>query len=348
MCNGVMDSSSLIQTDRIIGGSVDVDMDAAIDSQLAKLPRTLLVDIQQHQIKQPSHLTRIHSKIPCSLLSEIKQYQNQEQQKEGQNDILDIVCGILQKAATTNGDDQSQQEVNNNCNFLSPMKKTKNLAVDTSKLFMVSLDDDSDGECQDDESQTASIVTTETETTSTSQDTAKKAHFNPLTSIQFTISREEMTQEEKKNYWLQDEEFALIRMRDGYFGNLVEEKQRETNVGFTTETYSIMPTSIAISPQHWICTRGLEFKMKQGFLRILDRRSTYREGILIEQERQWDEHWDEGRNLSPFTYDYESLAAVSSDVSNECKIHAENVAANDRREVEDILRAEAAQEESKE
>lgn len=343
-----MDSSSIRKTDRIIGKSVDVDCDAAIDSQLSKLPKTLLVEIQQHQVRQRSHLTHIHTKVPFSLLSEIKDYRNREQQRGRQNEILDIVCGILQVAAA--GGDQCQEEVKNNCSFLSPMKKSRTLDVDKSKLCMLSLDSDSDEECEDDESEKASVATSSTATSSssTTQDTPRKVHFNPLTSIQFTISREEITEEEKKEYWLQDQEFALIRMRDGYLGNLVEQKQREMDAGFATDTYALTPSSIAISPQHWICTRGLEYKMKRGFLRTKDRRLRCLEQVLVEQERQWDEHWDDGRNESPFYYDFGALAAVSIDISFECKIHARNVAANDRREVEELLQAEEAQEESKE
>ena len=343
----IMKESALLSADRtIVTGSVDVDLDAAIDSKLAQLPTKLLAEIQQHELRQRSYLTHIHTKVPCSLLNEIRQYQNQEQKMGNQNEILDIVCGILTVAAAAK---KGKQEADNNLSFLSPMNKTSRaLSVDKSKLSTLSLDSDDSENLEEEEIEKASVATTsETTITSAQEEVPKKVHFNPRTSIHLTITREEMTKEEKKAYWLQDEEFALIRMRDGYLGNLVEQKQREIDSGIETDSYVITPSSIAISPQHWICTRGLEYKMRLGFLKTKGKRLMCLEQVLVEQERQWDEHWDDGRNLSPFSYDFEAVALVSYAVSTECKRHAERVAANDRRDVEEVLRVEA-QEESKE
>ncbi len=345
-----MESSAPLSTmDRIVGGEsscVDVNIDAAIDTKLAQLPMKLLAEIQQHQLRQRSYLTHIHTKVPCSLLTEIRQYQNQEQKLGNQNEILDIVCGILTVAASANNNDHDQEELT----FISPSVKKRSLSLDKSKLCTLSLDDKNEKESpdDDDEGQKASVATTESSsTTTTSLDIPKKVHFKPTTTIHLTITREEMTQEEKKAYWLQDEEFALIRMRDGYLGNLVEQKQREIASGTSTDSYVITPSSIAISPQHWICTRGLEYKMRLGFLVTKNKRLMCLEQVLIEQERQWDEHWDDGRNTSTFYYNFEAVAEVSREISSECKVHAQKVAANDRRDVEEVLRVEA-QEETKE
>jgi len=331
---------SFVPSDGVIGAGVDIDYNAAIDSELThlptKIPYSLLDEIKQYQNQQRSYLTQIPMKMPLSLLVEIKQ------QRQDSEEILNIVCYMLQVAAAD--EDKCQQRGNNKCNFLSPMiKKTMSLKVDASKLSMLSLDDDSDDEIQDEEEQKVDDVDS---TVEESQVGPKRVNFEPLTTIEYMISRQDITDDEKRKYWLQDEEFALIRLRDGYLGNLAEQKIREMAAAAkadSSETY-LPPSSIALSPQHWICTRGLEFKMKLGFLKTQDRRLACLESVLIEQERQWDEHWDNSQNNSPFDYDDESIANSCREISNECKTHAERVAENDRREVEEFLQAEESDE----
>ena len=224
------------------------------------------------------------------------------------------MCNILKVAAS----------VNVNCNFISSIKKSKTLKVDNSKLCTLSVDDgdEQDQDGRNEEEKVAEPTATPTrERASIAQDSPKKVSFNPRTSIEFTISREDMTEDEKKQYWLQDEEFDLIRMRDGYLGNLVEQRYREKHGDVQIDSFVVMPSSIAISPQNWICTRGLECKMKLGFLRTKDRRLTCLENVIMEQEHQWDEHWDDGRNESPFFYNWEAIARVSLGISIQCKIH---------------------------
>jgi hypothetical protein len=305
-----------------------------------KIPCSLLVEIKQHQNQPPPSLSQLRTKIPCSLLAEIKQQKNQQQQGN-QKEILDIVRGILHVAAA-NGD-QCEQQGKDICSFLSPMKKKTSLAVVSSGIHTLSLDDDSDEEVQDEECQKGDAGALNI---GTMADSPKRVNFEAKApSIEYTLSRADMTHEEKRTFWLQDEEFALIRLRDGYLGNLAEQKQREISAGAVTSKSAasfppITSSSLAISPSHWICIRGLEYKMKLGYLRIKDRRLEYLEKILIEQERQWDEHWDDGRNKSPFSYDDEAFAAACRDITTKCKLYAERVAANDRREVEEMCRAE--------
>lgn len=337
MCNGNLESSTGLPTSSGLGVSV-VNFDVRMDLQLVKLPKALQMEIQQHQLPQRSHRTHINRKIPCSLLKEIKEFRK--------NKIVDILRDILQVAAA-NGD-ESKEETNDFHRFVTPMKKSTALKVDRSKLPTLSLDE-SDEESQTEECQEPSApMPSSLPKESITKEKYKKVWFNPRTSIQLTISREDMTQEEKKQYWLQDHEFSLFRTRDGYLGNLVEEKQREMGMDIETDSYVIAPSSIAISPQHWICTRGLEYKMKMGFLRTRERREACLEEVIIEQERQWDEHWEQYRGECPFHYDFEAIAAVSIGISDECIIHAQNVAANDHRDVEEMFRVEEIHEESKE
>lgn len=335
-----MESSPGLPTSSDLGVKAVVDFDVQMDSQLMQLPKALQTEIHQHQLPERPHLTHVHGKIPCCLLKEIKEFRK--------NKIVDILRDILQVAAKN--EDESKEETNDFHRFVTPMRKSTALKVDPSKLFTLSLDD-SDDESQAEECKEPSVVEAQSSAPtgeSIPKGTFKKVWFNPRTSIQLTISREDMTPEEKKQYWLQDQEFALFRTRDGYLGNLVEEKQREMGMDIESDSYVIAPSSIAISPQHWICTRGLEYKMKMGFFRTKDRREAVLDEVITEQERQWDDHWEKFRDEAPFQYDFESIASVSIGISDECMIHAQNVAANDHRDVEEMLREEEIHEESKE
>jgi hypothetical protein len=357
-----MNSSSCIPSDGIIGPGVDIGYNLAISSVL------LAKHSQQHQkcdagsncriasspslapktenkstANDPIHsrLSQLPTKIPCSLLVEIKQHQNQQQQKN-QTEIIDIMCGILHDAAATG--DQCHQQGGNHSSFLSPMiKKPRTSEVDNSELRKLPLNEDNEEENQDDESQKANAGASNV---ATSADTPIRVRFKSNTpSIEYTISRADMTHEEHRNYWLQDEEFALIRLRDGYLGNLAEQKQREMAAAATQSSATIIPLSsfIPISSQYWICTRGLEFKMKLKFLETKSKRLACLETVLIEQERQWDEHWDGGRNGSPLCYDDEAIAAEYSGVTKGCNIRAQKMAARDRQEVEEFLLIEGAE-----
>ena len=340
MCNGNLESSPGLPASSDLGVNVVIDFDVQMESQLMKLPKALQTEIQQHQLPQRPHLTHVHGKVPCSLLKEIKEFRK--------NKIVDILRDILQVAAAN--EDESKEETNDFCRFVTPMRKSTALKVDPSKLCTLSLDD-SDGASQAEECKEPSVVEdppSEPTKDSLTKGTHKKVWFNPRTSIQLTISREDMTPEEKKQYWLQDQEFGLFRTRDGYLGNLVEEKQLEMGIDIESDSYVIAPSSVAISPQHWICTRGLEYKMKMGFLRTKDRREAVLDEVITEQEHQWDAHWEKFRGEAPFQYDFEAIASVSIGISDECAIHAQNVAANDHRDVEEMLREEEIHEESKE
>lgn len=344
----IMSSSSFITSDGIIGPGVDAgyildkhsqqQQKCDAGSNCTTAPKTENKSSADNPIH--SQLSQLLTKIPCSLLVEIKQHQN-HQQRKNRTDIMDIVCDLLNVAAVTG--DQCHQQGRNHSSFLSPMiKKPRTLEVDNSELCELPLNNQNNGgENQDDESQKADGGASNI--TATTADTPRTVRFEHNTpSIQYTISRADMTYEEHRNYWLQDEEFALIRLRDGYLGNLAEQKQREMAAAATQSSTTIIPLSsfIPISAQHWICTRGLEFKMKLRFLQTKTKRLACVETVLIEQERQCDEHWDSGRNNSPFCYDDEAIAAACNGVTKECDIRARKMAASDHQEVEEFLLVE--------
>lgn len=338
MTMSITESSSPMPSNAIIGG-VDVGYDPAIKAIHAGSTFDYSVD---------EELSQFSTSIPCSLLVKhsLQSKQHQNHQLNGPHaEILNIVRGILQLAAAA-GDQQQKQrgDIEASASFLSPMKKSPRSLDASAGLLALSLDEDSDSEEEENEDWDALMVAAAD--TQISEQPAplserKRVRFAPSPSIEYTISRADITDEEKRSYWLQDEEFGLIRLRDGYLGTLAEEQQRK--MAAVAKSTGIIPPqsySIPISPQHWIYARGLEFKMKLGFLKTQSKRLEYLERVLIEQERQWDEHWDNGRNYSPFVYDEESFADVCDDLTRDCKTHAIKVAANDRREVDELLHKE--------
>ena len=291
-----------------------------------------------------SKYSQTESKIPGSLLVKDGIGTNQDEKESGQQtEILNLVRGILHVAAT-NGDEHDQTYENHNCKFISPMIRKSKASVDCSGLNTLSLDQDyvesQEGEDYEDMVE-ASTITPES-SVHLMANQKKRVHFETQgPSVRYTISREDMTHEEKRSFWLQDEEFALIRLRDGYLSTLAEQQQRQMAAAAGQSSESTPPlSSVPVSSTHWICARGLELKMKLRFLRTQSNRLANLEKVLIEQERQWDEHWDEGRNRSPFCYDDEAIADVCSGISQDCLVHAQRVAANDRQEVEDFLQVE--------
>jgi len=313
-------------------------------------PLSLTPKVEKGNGRIDSEFTQLQSKTPCSLLvrSNISSNQDQKQQ-EKESKILDLLREILQVTAT-NGDRYDQEE-NMNCSFLSPMIRSSKASVDSTGLNRVSLENDINEEYHNLEGceTTLDASTLAENTTEITPPAAqpmlnqrRRICFDPQApSVKYTISREDMTHEEKRSFWLQDEEFALIRLRDSYLSNLADQQQRQmaAAAGQSSET---LPQSscIPISSKHWICARGLELKMKFRHLRTQSKRLANLENVLIEQERQWDEHWDEGRNCSPFFYADDAIASVCSEISDDCLVNAQKIAANDRQEVEEFLRAE--------
>jgi len=282
------------------------------------------------------------SKFECSQIIE-RNIKSKLMRQEHQKNVLTIMGEMLHIKQKENHN--ARAPFDDGAPFLSPLiKKSRTLKVDNLKLpgFTLSLDDDSveadqEQKLEDEELDTSAMVST------TNVDTPRRVRFGtPIESVEYTISREDMTEEEMRKYWLQDEEFALIRLRDGYLGTRAEEQQRRMEAAAKAQSLGAMPSILnSISSETWICTRGLEFKMKMGFLNIQSKRLQCLENVLVEQERQWDEHWEiDVENEIPFVYDDDALAAVSTEVSDECLLHAQRVADNDRREVQRFLRAE--------
>jgi len=334
-CNGITMSVRHSYSPFPSKGDLSVCMDVGYDDPIHSQQRQLRTKLQRSLLVKHN----IETKMRFHQL-----------QREHQTKILDIVSSILHITAASYSDQRKQGSCNNECSFLSPTnmrpKPKVSMASGLSNLLL-SLDDDSEEEDQE-ASTFATAVDTSESSSSPPNETSqrKRVHWCERTSIQFTISRADITEEEKRKYWLQDEEFALIRLRDGYLGTLAEQQQRQiaaaaaaAAAAVSSETIPLFSSYVPISSKHWICARGLEFKMKLGFLRIKSNRLEVMENVLVEQERQWDEHWDEGRNIdtSPFCYDDEAMAAVCSDITGDCNIRAQRVAANDRNEAEDIF-----------
>lgn len=146
------------------------------------------------------------------------------------------------------------------------------------------------------------------------QQERRKVRFDPTCSVRRTLSRMDMTPKEIRRTWIQDHEFDKIQERDATIASRIQRGRSKTTT----------------------CTRGLESKIRNTWLR---RKSAQRKGVeevLLEQERQWDavyyyESW--------VSYDFGAFAFVYEKVSKPCRIRAEEVARKDRLEAEAILAA---------
>lgn len=137
-----------------------------------------------------------------------------------------------------------------------------------------------------------------------------------------TMSVADMTIEEIRSAWLQEDEFAKIHQRDEF---LVFRAEHERN---------LLPTSVP-STYTTMCTRGLERRMTLETLQTRARQLSCLEQVLVEQEEQWDYQTacaDMGGSIPE--YDDEAIAAASREATKECRLHALQVGLDDRQEVE--------------
>lgn len=144
-----------------------------------------------------------------------------------------------------------------------------------------------------------------------------------------TLSVADMTIEEIRSAWLQEDEFAKIHQRDEF---LAFQAEHERN---------LLPTPVP-STYTAMCTRGLERKMTLETLQAQARRLCCLEQVLVEQDEQWDYQAacvDIGGSVPE--YDDEAIAAVSREVTEESRSHALQVGLNDRQEVEKLWQDDA-------
>jgi len=138
----------------------------------------------------------------------------------------------------------------------------------------------------------------------------RSVKFSPFVSVKKTTSHHSMTQEEKCNYWLQEDEFLMINERNRMIIKQIQQERKNHHIDERDES-----STLDIS-----CIRGLE-------LRNRSLRQDAFEEVFIEQETQY---------LSDYVDD-EAIAYAYISVTYVCQYRAERIASQDRKAIEDYI-----------
>jgi hypothetical protein len=135
--------------------------------------------------------------------------------------------------------------------------------------------------------------------------------------MKYTISIDDMTNDEICNMWIQQDEESYTRQRCQKIVALVEKNDRSSVIENRTK-----------KKEKQLCIRGLETYTKIGGRLKKMNRIVASEKVFIEQAKQWDHGY----------YNEEEIALVYNSVSNECQQRAGMKAIEDRIAVEKYLK----------
>ena len=160
----------------------------------------------------------------------------------------------------------------------------------------------------------------------------KSVQFSPRVRVKDTLSRHDMTEEELTDYWLQDEDFLLIKKLNHHTILATLESQKSSTDENDSEDSSQQQeqSSIDITDEEEYCLRGLEAGLPNENLRRRSYRFAALEEVLLEQEDQY----------FAGIYDEEAIAEVCMEVTVECRFRAEFRAMQDAKQVEEYLNQE--------
>ena len=137
---------------------------------------------------------------------------------------------------------------------------------------------------------------------------ARSIRFSPFVSVKKTTSHHSMTQKEKCNYWLQEDEFLMINQRNRFITKQIKQERRDHHID---GSYKL----------GLLCLRGLELRNKSV------RQDAFEE-VFIEQETQY---------LHDYVDD-EAIAYAYISVTYVCQYRAERIALQDRKDIEDYIK----------
>lgn len=137
---------------------------------------------------------------------------------------------------------------------------------------------------------------------------ARSIQFSPFVSVKKTTSHHSMTQKEKCNYWLQEDEFLMINQRNRFITKQIKQERRDHHID---GSYKL----------GLLCLRGLELRNKSV------RQDAFEE-VFIEQETQY---------LHDYVDD-EAIAYAYISVTYVCQYRAERIALQDRKDIEDYIK----------
>ena len=147
---------------------------------------------------------------------------------------------------------------------------------------------------------------------------ARSIKFSPFVSVKKTTSHHSMTQKEKCNYWLQEDEFLMINQRNRLIIKQLQQERRNHHIDGSdkSSTLGYKSSTLGLS-----CLRGLE-------LRNRSLRQDAWEEVFIEQETQ---------HLHDYVDD-EAVAYAYISVTYVCQYRAERIALQDRKDIEDYIK----------
>ena len=204
--------------------------------------------------------------------------------------------------------------------------------------------------CATVETDTFSAVSSLSATLHTS---TKSVQFSPRVRVKDTVSRHDMTEEERTDYWLKDQDFLLIKRRNQkIILATLEAQKRESqkNEAFDdndddsvsvsvsviesdcdsqqqSQESSSISDSISIDDEEEYCLRGLEAGLPNENLRRRSYRFAALEEVLLEQEDQY----------FAGILDEEAIAEVYMEVTVECRFRAEFKGIQDAQEIEEYM-----------
>ena len=152
----------------------------------------------------------------------------------------------------------------------------------------------------------------------------RSVQFEPKVSIKRTIPRHSMTQQERRSCWLQANEFLLIKQRNYMIIKQIHQERANQMIIEQIDNYDL---NNAESISSLLCYRGLEWGMEYESLQKKSYRLGASEEVFLEQEEQ---------SLGDY-YDDEAIAYAYYSISNECQCRAEQIAAQDRKDIEDYI-----------
>ena len=159
----------------------------------------------------------------------------------------------------------------------------------------------------------------------------RKVGFEPWVGVKNTISRKDMTDEEKESYWLQDEDYERIRRRIRMIIRRVETYSGDPLSSSDMDMYEECKDDIETRENgEYLCSRGLESASKPESLRKKSHRRNSTQRVLIEQEFQFLQG----------IHDESMIAELYTEVTSSCKFRAVHRAMEDRTAVEEYLGVE--------
>ena len=163
--------------------------------------------------------------------------------------------------------------------------------------------------------------------TSSPEHARRKVGFEAWVGVKNTISRYELSDEERQSYWLQDTEYQRIRRRNRSLIRHAEEYCiADPLPSLSCNLYEDCEYDIEKTDRgHYLCMRGLESGTKIESMRKKTNRRNSIQRVLIEQEFQC---------LQGF-HDDEAISEIYTEATSPCKFRAVHLAMEDRIAIED-------------